>query len=322
MIPALVLTAGLATRLRPLSLVRAKAAVPVAGVPLVRRILQQLSRAGAPFAILNLHHLPETIARAVGDGTDLGIPVRYSWENPVLGSAGGPRRALPLLGGVREEAGTTFYVVNGDTLADVDLAALARTHRESGALVTMAVVPNEKPDKYGGIVARGDHVATGFVGRGAAQPSHHFVGVQIVDSRAFAGVPDNTPSESVGALYPALMASRPGSVRVFPCSVSFHDIGTPADYFHTSLQLAAQDDGTLNPGTGSVVHPSASIERTIVWDDVDVGAGAILRECIVTDRVSVPPGTSWERLTLRAVGAGDALAPGERRVGAIAAAPF
>ena len=70
MIPALVLTAGLATRLRPLSLVRAKAAVPVAGQPLVRRILRQLQAAGIRDAVLNLHHLPHTITSVIGDGSD------------------------------------------------------------------------------------------------------------------------------------------------------------------------------------------------------------------------------------------------------------
>ena len=95
MIPALVLTAGLATRLRPLSLVRAKAAVPVAGTPLVLRILRQLAAAGITDAVLNLHHLPHTLAAVVGDGSDVGVRVRYSWEMPVLGSAGGPRHALP-----------------------------------------------------------------------------------------------------------------------------------------------------------------------------------------------------------------------------------
>src|SRR5512147_2300207 len=122
-LPVLVLTAGLGTRLRPLSRVRAKPAIPVAGEPLVRRILRSLAAAGITRAVLNLHHLPETITAAVGDGTDLGIPVRYSWENPVLGSAGGPRRALPLLDTDR------FLIINGDTLTDLDLEGLVLEHQ-------------------------------------------------------------------------------------------------------------------------------------------------------------------------------------------------
>ena len=150
MIPALVLTAGHATRLRPLSFVRAKAAVPVAGEPLASRILRGLAAAGVTDAVLNLHHLPHTLTTLIGDGADAGVRVRYSWEVPVLGSAGGPRRALPLLGA------STFLIVNGDTLADIDIAAVVADHRRSGALVTMAVVPNNEPDKYGGVMAAND----------------------------------------------------------------------------------------------------------------------------------------------------------------------
>ena len=75
--PALVLTAGLATRLQPLSSVRAKAALPVAGEALVLRILRSLHAAGVTRVVLNLHHRAETITREVGDGSTLGLSVRY-----------------------------------------------------------------------------------------------------------------------------------------------------------------------------------------------------------------------------------------------------
>src|ERR1700731_1987366 len=89
---ALVLTAGLGTRLRPLTDVRAKPAMPVAGEPLVRRIMQWLASHGVAHPVLNLPHRPETLTSIVGDGRDLGVRVRYSWEQPsILGSAGGPR---------------------------------------------------------------------------------------------------------------------------------------------------------------------------------------------------------------------------------------
>ena len=107
---ALVLTAGLGRRLRPLTDVRAKPAVPVAGEALIRRVLSWLAGQGVREAVLNLHHRPETITRVVGDGSALGLRVRYAWEPTLLGSAGGPRAMLPLL----EPAST--LIVNGDTL--------------------------------------------------------------------------------------------------------------------------------------------------------------------------------------------------------------
>jgi mannose-1-phosphate guanylyltransferase len=306
MVPALVLTAGLATRLRPLSLVRAKAALPVAGVPLVRRILMQLAAADVRDVVLNLHHLPHTLTTLVGDGSDLGLRVRYSWEMPVLGSAGGPRRALPLLA----HAGSTFLIVNGDTLTNVNLDALVADHRRSGALVTLAVADNQEPDKYGGVLVDAEGVVAGFVKRGSPRPSFHFVGVQAAEAAAFASVPTDTPYETVAALYPSLMASRPGSVRAFFSPSEFFDIGTPADYLQTSL-LFADREGTSLIGRARL-EAGARVEHSILWDDVVIGAGSMLRECIVTDGVRVPADTSWRGVTIRV--ATDELGPGERQV--------
>ena len=129
---ALVLAAGLGTRLQPLTSVRAKPAIPVAGEPIARRIIRWLVANGVTDVTINLHHLPETITKAVGDGSDLGARARYSWEQPtILGSAGGPRQALDILGV------DTFFLINGDTLTDLDLRGLFDAHAESGALGTV-----------------------------------------------------------------------------------------------------------------------------------------------------------------------------------------
>lgn len=303
MIPALVLTAGLATRLRPLSLVRAKAALPVAGMPLVRHILRRLHASGVTDAVLNLHHLPHTITRIVGDGSEDGMRVRYSWEVPVLGSAGGPRRALRLLGS------STFLIVNGDTLTDVDVPALVANHRASGALVTMAVVPNNEPLKYSGLAVAADGAVTGVIKRGAGQPSYHFVGIQVVEAAAFASLRDDVPSESVAQLYPALIAARAGSVRALITAAEFFDIGTPEDYLTTSLLLERSP-------RASFAH--ARVEESVVWDDVEVGDGAELHRCVVTDGVRLAEGSSWRNVTIR-VAAGD-LIEGEQLINGLAVA--
>ncbi|MEW6322876.1 MAG: nucleotidyltransferase family protein, partial [Acidobacteriota bacterium] len=162
--PALVLCAGLATRLEPLSRVRAKAALPVAGAPLVRRLLAWLAAAGVRRVVINLHHRPDTITRVVGDGSDLQLEVRYSWEPVLLGSAGGPSRARPLLDADR------FLVVNGDTITSLDLADLVRAHGATGAKVTMACVPGDL-SKYNALVADDDGRVTGIARRAPALPT-------------------------------------------------------------------------------------------------------------------------------------------------------
>jgi mannose-1-phosphate guanylyltransferase len=315
MIPALVLTAGLGTRLRPLSFVRAKGALPLAGEPLARRILRWLHQSGLRDAVLNLHHLPHTLTGAIGDGSDIGMRIRYSWETPVLGSAGGPRRALPLL----STRGESFLIVNGDTLTDVSIAALVDDHRSSGALVTMAVIPNTEPEKYSGVAADADGRFTRFVPRGSSERSFHFVGVQVAEPRAFASIPPDTPHE-VRTLYPALCEAQAGAVRLFRTNAQFLDIGTPADYLSTALAIADRDGALGVSGARSQIAPDARIERSVLWDDVVIGQGALVKECVVADRVVVPSDTSWHGVTLR-VPAGE-LAPGERVIEGLAVCPL
>jgi NDP-sugar pyrophosphorylase family protein len=276
---ALVLTAGLGTRLRPLTLVRAKPAVPVAGEPLVRRIIGWLAAEGVTDVVLNLHYLPQTITSRVGDGSDLGVRVRYSWEGrEALGSAGGPRHALSILGA------DAFFLVNGDTLTDLSLEPLARAHADSGALVTMALMPNVEPERYGGVRLDKDGRVTGFASRGfSAVGSHHFVGVQAVQAETFASLPDDTPLNSLGNVYDKWIAAKPGGIRGHVCSAGFCDIGTTHDYIATSRTFA----------TGG-----QRADRSIVWDNVTIGEGAVLDECIVTDDVNVPAGMRFERAIL------------------------
>jgi len=291
---ALVLTAGLGTRLRPLTLARAKAAAPVDGESLARRTIRWLVSHGVRDLVLNLHHKPETITGDVGDGSDLGARVRYSWESPVLGSAGGPRHALPLL-----EAGT-FFLVNGDTLTDVDLPAMLEQHRRRGALVTMALIPNPDPAKYGGVLLDVHGAVRAFTPRGSPAPSFHFIGPQVVEAEAFALLEDGVVSESVLGIYPRYIAERPGSVMGFVCAAAFRDIGTPADLLQTSLDLAAVDGRPGRPrwGRNVDVDRSATVSRSVLWDAVTIGAGSRISECVLADGVTIPPGASYHRCAI------------------------
>ena len=293
---ALVLAAGLGTRLQPLTLARAKAAAPVDGEPLVRRTIRWLTDRGLRDLVINLHHKPESITAVVGDGTDLGARVRYSWESPVLGSAGGPRHALPLLLSGSDER--TCVLVNGDTLTTVDLAAMIEQHRRTGADVTMALIANPRPDKYGSVLLDERHAVTGFTRRGVE--GFHFIGPQVIEADAFMSLPDGVPSETVLGLYPQLIAQRRGSVMGFVSDAAFQDIGTPADLLQTSLDLAAAAGRPDRPnwGRGVRVAPSAVVSRTVLWDDVNVGEGARLDECVVADGVTIPDGAAYRRCAI------------------------
>lgn len=288
---ALLLTAGLGTRLRPLTAVRAKPAIPVAGMPIVARIMTWLGEAGIRDVVLNLHHLPESIAAVVGDGSRLGVRARYSWEQPeVLGSAGGPRQALAIVGA------DTFVIVNGDTLTNLALPPLLDAHAASGALVTMAVVPNTRPQHYSGLRVADDGAVLGVVPRGSSEASFHFIGVQVTHRDAFAGAPPGRPSNSVGDVYARLIAARPGSIRAQACEAGFWDIGTVADYWHTSHAFAREEG--IDTNAGAQLADGARVTASIVWSDVHVGPGASIDHCIVTDGVRVGAGAGYARQIL------------------------
>ncbi len=332
---ALVLTAGLGTRLRPLTYVRAKAAVPVNGVPLARRVVGWLVSQGISDLVLNLHHRPETIAASVGDGSDLGARVRYSWENPVLGSAGGPRHAMDLLvegwnlrlkpeateSGPRRAKSDTFLLVNGDTLTDVDVTAVLERHHRSGAVVTMALIPNPRPDKYGGVQVSEEGWITAFTRPGTPGESWHFIGVQAADASAFASLADCVPAESVNGLYPALMAANPRALAAYTCEASFRDIGTPADYLRTSVELAMAEGDSMARGARVACAPTARLVRTALWDDVTVGESVELVDCIVCDGARVPDGAHYERCAVLPA-TGRCPGDGERIDGALLVAPL
>jgi len=251
--------------------------------------------------VLNLHHRPDTVTAVVGDGSDLGVRVRYSWEQPVvLGTGGGPRQALPIVGA------ETFLIVNGDTLTDLDVRPLAAAHAASGALVTLALVPNREPRRYGGVRLDDERRVTGFASRGpAAEGSYHFIGVQVAHADAFRSLAAGVPVNSIGGAYDELVATRPGSIRGYVCDAAFWDIGTALDYWNTSFAFMDRDgDDALARGQRVRVDASARVTRSILWDDVEVGPGCTLDECIVGDGVRVPAGTSYRRVVLVAANDG------------------
>lgn len=271
MTPALILAAGLGTRLDPLTRLVAKPAVPLGDRSLIERILDRLRHDGVRDVVINLHHRPETITRIVGDGATRGLRVRYSWEREILGSGGGPRRALALLDA------DTFFILNGDTICDFPLAPMLAAHERSSADVTMAVVPNPAPQHYNGIRATDDGVVRAFVPKGPeAAGTWHFVGVQVADAGVFASLPDGVPAETVAGLYRAFVAAEPGRVCVYPVDTPFVDVGTPRDYFDAARRFPMP-----RPAPPSVLD-------SVVWPEAQVAPGARLERCVVT--CDVPAG--------------------------------
>ena len=308
----MVLAAGLGTRMRPLSDLLPKPALPVLNRPLLHSTLELLARHGFKDVIVNTHHLPESVERAVGSGRRFGLRVRYSYEPDLLGSGGGPRKVREFFGD--EPA----LLVNGDCVFDFDLARLVRRHLESGARATLALKPNRDPRRYRPVVTDRAGLIRSIRGlpRRARGALSLFTGVHVVDPALFERLPPG-PSDIVADLYVPLLAegARLVGVRV---AGTWLDFGTPAFYLRSQLRLLAETKGRTRAGslldTGVRVGAHARALRSVVGARVRIGAGALVERSVLWPGARVGPGA---RVRGSIVTAGGRIAAGERVTGEI-----
>jgi mannose-1-phosphate guanylyltransferase len=316
----MVLCAGLGTRLRPLTLRVPKPAVPVCGVPLVSWTLGLVAGAGAARAVVNVHHLPDEMeAAARSAASAAALPLAVSRETPrIAGTGGALREARPLLAGA-----DVILLVNGDVLFDVDLGAAVASHRASGALATMVLLPMPPSASYAtvdvdaaGAVRR---IAGKFGPGGEGLTPWHFSGVHVLSPALLDRVPPEPFECDINRhVYPPLLAA--GAVRGLVVEGYWNDLGTPARYLEASRDVLL---GRVPLGRFARVDPlSASRELA---EGVRVGPGAtfgdgarLVAPCFVGARAHVPAGAVVEDAVLWE---GTALAPGERVAHAIAAGP-
>ena len=153
---AMILAAGFGTRLFPLTIDRTKPAIPFLGKPLVGYVAEYIAKFGFKDVVVNLHHQPESVEKALGNGEEFGVKIHYTLEEPkILGTAGALDNARHLL---EDE---TFLIINGKIITDIDISAAIETHKKSGAIATMILKPNLKREKFTEVLTEGNFV-TGF----------------------------------------------------------------------------------------------------------------------------------------------------------------
>src|SRR5688572_9039079 len=175
---AIILSAGYGTRLWPLTEDRTKPAIPILGKPLVGYVAEYIARYGCDEVVVNLHHRPESVRRALGDGSKFGVKLHYADEPEILGTSGALDNARALL------EGETIVVINGKIITDIDLNAALDTHRRTKAIATLVLLPNAACERFS-IVETSEGLLRGFGGMPAkgefsvACPPLMFTGIQI-----------------------------------------------------------------------------------------------------------------------------------------------
>jgi NDP-sugar pyrophosphorylase family protein len=230
---AMILAAGLGTRLRPITNTIPKPLLPVATVPLIVWNLALLRQAGITDVIINLHHLGHLIEKELGNGMRYGMRLRYSPEPVLLGTGGGIRQAKWFFGG------DPFVVVNGDTLLDLDVAALIRehhAHRSSGSATTVAtLVVRDDPhiEQWGVVELAGSRILR-INGRGSRESGlgpvdrRMFAGVHVLDPEVLNRLPSEGPASIIDAYVQALESGE--TLRGHLCNGYWSDVGTPERY--------------------------------------------------------------------------------------------
>src|SRR6266571_5112535 len=283
---AMILAAGYGERLWPLTADRTKPALPVLGKPLVGYVAEYLARFGITEVIVNLHHRPESVKRALGDGSQFGVHLQYVHEPIILGTGGALDNARGLLD--RE----TFVVINGKLITDIDLKAAIDAHRQQNALATLVLRKNPKRERFSIVETRG-----GLVTRFAGMPVQSaeastedeplmFTGIQILEPRIFDYIPRGVFSHSTVDVYPQAIA-RGERVAAHVAKGKWYELSTIQRYLEVSLIMLAEEGTTVHTGSPCRIAADAEVSHCILWDDVIIEAGARLDHAVIADGVRI-----------------------------------
>ncbi|HIJ90535.1 MAG: sugar phosphate nucleotidyltransferase [Desulfobulbaceae bacterium] len=293
---AMVLAAGLGTRLHPYSLKRPKPLFPVLDTPLLTHTISQLRQSGVEGIVVNAHHLREQIGGMLQGQGDVYVQM----EDIELGTGGGLRLAQ------NHFAEAPFLAVNGDIVHDLDLVAAYSAHCVTAADVTMVL--HDCP-RFNNVRVNNEGRIMGFSGAaGAGERLLAFTGVQVINPTVLSLIPEGVFYNIIDC-YVSLLKSG-GNIQSLVVSDHFWtDMGTPADYLrlHEDLLLKgrlpgffAEDGG--NPfylakdavlgggvslqdwvaiGHGATIGEGASLSRVVVWDGARVAPGSIVTDTII-----------------------------------------
>lgn len=305
---AMVLAAGLGTRLRPLTFEISKPMVPVLDRPVMEHILDLLDRHRCEAVIANIHYFPQTIEAHFGDR------ISYSYEPELLGTAGGVRNCAEFFGG------EPFLVISGDALTDIDLTALFTRHGTAGGIATLAVKKVSDTREYGVVLHDRDGRITGFQEK--PEPDEALsdlgnCGIYVFSPEIFDYFPKTPFVDWANDVFPKLLESDV-PFHIHEIREYWNDVGSLSelregtfDALRGELRLELDGD-EIAPGiqrVGAGALPRGVEAQGPIWigrdvtlgegvrlmgpivlgDGVEVGAGAQLRSTIALPGTKIAP---------------------------------
>jgi NDP-sugar pyrophosphorylase family protein len=284
---AMVLAAGRGERMRPLTSVLPKPALPTPDGPVVASALRAAASSGVGRVVVNVCHLAERMADAVAEVVIDGVEIVLSFEDELMGSAGG--LALARDRGLLGEMGSVL-VLNGDCALGLDLAEFAEHHFASDNLVTLALLPHLDPSRWSRVVLDAGGLVTEIYPPGSPDPLEVpllYPGVMAVRRQALDALPT-----SRGEIPPLLWGPARSHMKLggFVVAGRWREIGTPTDYLEVMLNRLA---GTV------VIDPTATVASGAACENSFVGRGAIVSDgAVIKDSVVAEGAVIGERATV------------------------
>jgi mannose-1-phosphate guanylyltransferase len=305
-VQAVVLVGGEGTRLRPLTLETPKPMVPIMNMPFLERTLRRIKEAGIDDVILPAGYLPDAITSYFGDGSRLGLRLRYVIEDTPLGTAGALKNVEQFIDG-------PFFVLNGDVLTSMDLRAMLAHHREKGGIGTLHLVRVDDPSPFGVVV----HDAAGRVEhfvekppRDEAPTNEINAGTYLLEREVLDRIPSGRPVSIERETFPELIRSGDRPLYAYTTDDYWIDLGKPEAYLSAHrhvfdgvmpLGLTPEIDGpgretiptsAVRPpvfvGLGCHIAPDAVVgPYTVLGDGCTVDSGAVVADSLLWDGVTV-----------------------------------
>jgi len=278
---AMILAAGLGQRMRPLTSVLPKPALPMPDGPVVASAVRLAATTGATRIVVNVCHLAEQMAEAISQISIAGVEIVVSFEDELMGTAGGlaVARDRDLLG-----EKDSVLVINGDGALGLDLEGLAEHHFTRNNLVTLALLPHLDPDRWSRVVLDADEQVREILSPGQPEPLEVpflYPGVMAVHRKALDTLP-TTPGGIPSALWrPAQMERKLGGLVV---AGHWREVGTPGDYLEVMLLRLA---GTAWIDPSAEVADGASIRNSFVGRDTVVSDGAVIEDSVMAEGVCI-----------------------------------
>ncbi len=292
---SIILVGGEGTRLRPLTYVMPKQMLPLVGVPMIETVFTTLAQHGITDVVLSLGYLPDRFIEAYPDGEVAGVRISYAIEPELLDTAGAIRFAATV-----GDFDSTFLVMNGDVLTNLDITKLVAFHREHDAEATIALHEVDDPSRFGVVPTTPEGRVLEFVEkppRETAPTNFINAGTYIFEPSVLDRIAPSGRVSVERVTFPALAAD--GTLFAMPDNDAYWlDTGTPEAFLRANVDLMTGRIGghhATGVVDGSWQQASAVVDASARLVNSVVDRHCVVEADVVLDQSVLLPGAVVER---------------------------